>query len=400
MARGGKIEIPIAVDTSGVERSLSNGLVDPIEDAEDALKKLEKAGDNVDLDKSLDKAQTATKDLSRELDDARDDLKKLGFAAKDAGDDGRVGMDKIKGGAQELQSEIGSNLGEAVSSFRGDITDLGQVGQDTLGGLAATVAGAGPVGLLGAFALAAGAAGLGLFTAGQEEAKEKQDLLNESAANFASGYIDGINGAMSAAQVFAEINAIATDPARYQEAKDAASEWGVDVRTAMGAMAGDATALATAQEGLDRRTEEANRRLLEQEEQVDGTAGAVYDMADSVTAGAERMDGLTTALAMGKQQADEAAGALYNYATSAGEATDQTDDLGNKIVRLPDGKEIVVDAKTQRAYEDLDALEKKEINDKSATVILNVDDSKVRNYRPPVIQATTVFNPRMGAALY
>ncbi len=409
MARS-PIEIGIASETKAFRQGIESGIIDPLEDAEKALQDLAKTRgpeqlerDMRDAQKQTEKLKDETKDTARAIErDFADSYRSMKRDAEDAGDAGVDGMHRIKGGAQELQAEIGSNLGEAVSSFRGDISDLGQVGQDTLGGLAATVASAGPAGLLGAFALAAGAAGLGLFTANQEIATEKQELLNESAARFASGYTEGINGALSAAYVFAEINAIATDPERYKEAQDAANDWGVDVRTAMGALAGDATALATAQGSLDARTREANARLAEQEQAVDGNAGAVYDLDDAVKRGAERMETLNGAMAAGKEQADNAAGALFNYASSAGVATDQTDDLGNKIVRLPDGKEIVIDAETQRAYEDIDTLEKQRLNDKTLTVRILADrsdfDYKMRQMQDRANQGVTLqMNPRMGA---
>lgn len=42
MARG-EIKIPMAVDTSGIAREIDNGLVQPLEDAEDALKSLSRS---------------------------------------------------------------------------------------------------------------------------------------------------------------------------------------------------------------------------------------------------------------------------------------------------------------------------------------------------------------------
>lgn len=83
----------------------------------------------------------------------------------------------------------------------------------------------------------------------------------------------------------------------------------------------------------------------------------------------------------GADAAKLAAKLTYEYATSVGEATDRTDDLGNKIYALPDGKEIVVDANTKTAYEDIDAIEKRRIADK--TVRLIPDDSAIRNWQVP-----------------
>ncbi|WP_460776013.1 hypothetical protein [Microbacterium sp. GXF7504] len=385
MARS-PIEVGIAAETRAFRQGVEAGIIEPLEDAEKALKDLGKAKGPDQLEKSMKDAQRQTEKLADETKQtARTIEREFDDAYRDAKRSAADGLGGAREAAVELRQEIGQNLGETVSSFRGDMADLGQIGQDTLGGLAATAASVGGAGgMIGALGLAGAAAAWGAFTAGQEDARAKQEELNEAAANFASGYLDGINGAISAAQIFAEIQSIATDPERYQQAKDAAKEWGVSTEVAMGAMAGDATALATAQQGLRDRTAEAEAALAAQEEQVDKNAGAAYDLADSVKSGAERMEALTGALAQGKQQADDAAAALYNYATSAGEATDETDELGNKIVRLPGGKEVVIDAETKRAYEDLDAVEKRlaETNGKKATLKLQVDTSAWDNWTP------------------
>jgi uncharacterized protein YoxC len=356
-------EIGIGAETRGFDEQFKSGVIKPVENAVDAFKDLEKAASDTGKDgaRALDKLEDSLKDVQRQSE-------RTERAVDDIGTGGSQSFSRVREGAKEVTQEVGQNLGEAVSSIRGDMSDLGQVGQDTLGGLAATVASMGPAGLVGAFALAAGAVGLGALTAGMEEAKEKQEEVNATAARFAQGYIEGINGAISAASVFGEINSIATDPERYKQAREAATEWGVDVSVAMGAMAGDANALGVAQQALADRSAEASRRLAEQEVQVDQNAGAVYDLADSVAAGKDRMDGLTEALKLGHEQADSSAAAYYNYVTAVGHATDRTDDLGNKIYELPAGKEIVVDANTQRAYEDIDALEKRDIADKELAV--------------------------------
>jgi len=59
---------------------------------------------------------------------------------------------------------------------------------------------------------------------------------------------------------------------------------------------------------------------------------------------------------------------LADYARTAGRATGETDKLGNEIREMPDGKKIVIDAKTGEAYEEIDALEKKKIPTKTVPV--------------------------------
>lgn len=401
-------EIGIASDTKAFDQGFKSGVIRPVEDAVQAFEDLERQVDGADYSNVLD-LERDLKDTARAADDLGDDGKRsldklekalesaqretdqLGRKAREAGDDAGQGFGRMRAASEEVTQEVGSNLGEAVSSIRGDLSDLGQVGQDTLGGLAATVAGMGPAGLAGAFALAAGAVGLGALTAGQEEAKEKQEALNESAAKFAEGYIEGIDGAISASQVFAEINSIATDPERYKVAGENAKNWGIDVSTAMRAMAGDSTAIGTVEVALGKQKAamDANAQGADNMAQNIEAATTGQSSANSTyLAGKAALDELTNGLSMGAEQAANAQRALYDYAAQVGVATGETDDLGNSIYKLPGGKEIVMDAKTKQASEDVDAFENKVqgVRDKSVTVRADLDDSAIRNYRPATLR--------------
>ncbi|MDU0367676.1 hypothetical protein RWH45_10645 [Microbacterium sp. KSW4-17] len=405
------LTLDIAANTRQAQaqvKDLGKALDEVSDSLDDMAKDADRSGSKIE--RELDKVGDAGKEAGRDIESAGDkvertfdnmvrDAKKADRAVSDVGDNGGRSLGKVKDGAQEVQQEFGQNMAESVSSFRGDLQDLGQVGQDTLGGLAGTVAGMGPAGLAGAFALAAGAVGLGALTAAQDEAKEKQDALNESAAKFAEGYLNGINGAIDASQVFAEINAINTDPERYKQAGENAKNWGVDVSTAIRAMAGDATALGTIDAALDRQKAamDANSAGADNYAQSIEAATTGQSTANSTyLAGRDALDQLTGAMDQGRQQAENAQRALYDYAQTAGVATGETDDLGNSIVRLPGGKEIVMNANTKQANENVDAFEQnvQSVRDKTTTVHAVLDDSSVRLYRPPTIRvpAQVVFN--------
>jgi hypothetical protein len=382
------LSIDIAANTRAAQagvKDLSREL-DKVADALDDLAS-ESSSSGAKVERNLDDIGDAGKDAARDIESAGDriertfrdmaqDAKKADRAIEDVGDNGGRSLGKIRDGAQEVQQEFGQNLAESVSSVRGDLSELGQVGQDTLGGLAGTVAGMGPAGLAGAFALAAGAVGLGALTAGQEEAKQKQEELNDSAARFAEGYMTGINGALDAAQVFAEINSIATDPERYKVAGENAKNWGVDVSTAMRAMAGDADALGVIDQALQRQKDalDANAAGADNYSQaIEQATTGQSEANNTYLAGKDALDGLQSALALGREQAANAQRALYDYAVQTGVATGETDDLKNAIVALPGGKQVVIDAETQTAYEDIDAFEKRQIADK--TINVNADTS-------------------------
>lgn len=377
MARSGAIEIPVAVDTGGVEKSIQNGLIDPIEDAEDALKKLGKVDAGKDIDRDLAKAQDATEDLDKELDQTRKSLDKLGYAAKEAGSDGKKGMDKIKDGASEVQSEIGQNLGETVSSFRGDLSDLGQVGQDTLGGLAGTLANMGPAGALGAAGLGAVAAGVGVITDAFNKAKESADDAREAAFSFAYDTA----GALEAAGYTERISQWTSDTEKLKQAQDIAtgSGWAVvDVVDALASGGDKLTALGDAFAKNAEFTNVSIGRTLELNGVLDGTAEGYVSGA----AGAEL-----------------AAKANFEYAKAVGVATGETDDLGNAIVRLPDGKELVVNAKTGQAFEALDALENKNLTPKTLEVRANMQPYLTTLSAELSKNRTVTIMPRLGQKL-
>ncbi|CAI9386089.1 hypothetical protein [Microbacterium sp. T2.11-28] len=379
MARRGEIEIPIAVDTGGFEKGIRNGLIDPIEDAERALeelgksdpgselerdlKKAEDALDDIadtdvgrDLDREMKRAQDATEDLDDELDRARKGLDKLGYAARDAGDDGAKGMGKIKAGADEVTNEGFANAAEAVSSFRGDITDLGQIGQDTLGGLAGTLAGAGPAGIVGAIGLAAAAAGWGLITQNLEDQQEDADKLRERLAGAYQEAAEAGRDYLTVSQFIAESNDLMFNPDRAEEWKQLRSDAVVlqlDEGTIIKANLGDLTAQEVVRSQIAKKVQEARDADVELGDKLESGArkSALADIADRWSLITDETEKSADAA---RNAAKVTSDFLLDAAREAGTATSEVDKFGNELVRLPDGTEFVIDAKTQQAHQDMD----------------------------------------------
>lgn len=184
MARKNQYEIGIAADTSGLEKSISNGLVKPLDEAADAFDDLEKAAQSADLDRELDKAQKATNELDDELDDARDKLKRLGYAARDAGDDSRRGMDRAEEGVKEFGEEANSTAREAAASFNGSAEDILDAFQEVA---ANAFAGFGPAGAIAGLAIAAG---IGIAIGKFQEAAEAAEELRMKAVEYAGEAFD------------------------------------------------------------------------------------------------------------------------------------------------------------------------------------------------------------------
>ncbi|MGX1931722.1 hypothetical protein [Microbacterium resistens] len=130
------------------------------------------------------------------------------------------------------------------------------------------------------------------------------------------------------------------------------------------AMAGDTEALIEVRESLRAKEEQlseamdkvgGNTRGLSHEQRLlrqdvmEGTA-ALDLLTGAMDEGAQKFDVMSEAARLAEQR-------LYRTAEATGEATGRTDDLGNAIVRLPDGKEVVINAATQRASEDIGAFQ-------------------------------------------
>lgn len=399
MARGH--EILIAADTRDFEHGIRDGVIDPLTDADKELDKLKTAG--ADAGRGLDKLGDAARDLGRDgargadkltdaLRDAQRQSERTGASVADVGD---KSMHKLGEASAEVRQEWGQNMGEAVSSFRGDMSDLGQIGQDTLGGLAGTVAGMGPGGLAGAFALAAGAAGLGLLTQGITDAKQREEEAAQAAADWAAKFIEAGQTIMSGADIVGGVIDIATDPKQYQDAKKNAEDWGVSVGTAMRAMAGDSTSLAVVGSKVDALRDAWNEDAAAAHARADQSHETTKRILDEGAAYSEARDSYTKladARSGAIQTMNDVSEALRGVVDSATDATVQTDQLGNKLVTLPDGKQIVINAKTGQATDnvkafhgDVDKLPTTHVTDVRA-VVSAIDDSIIRNYQPRVIK--------------
>lgn len=117
----------------------------------------------------------------------------------------------------------------------------------------------------------------------------------------------------------------------------------------------------------------------------------MYDAKASLEGVASALDGAPAKIDAVSSAMERQASQLYDAALASGEATGRIDELGNAIYRMPDGKEVVVNAQTKKAYEDLDAVEKKALSDKTVWVRYRVDDREVQYYEPPTKRGTVVF---------
>lgn len=236
----GGFSIGVAADTRAFESGVKAGIIDPVEDAQDALQDLGRAGDKAgdglsrgsrDGELSLGKLGRAGKEAGDDIDrgarDAGRALDRLGRDGKDAGDDLEQGLkgaqkqtrltaddykamtakieaetakvkrqsqESFRGageGTAEFKDEALSNFSEVTSSFQGDMTSITDLAQGTFGGLASM---GGPASLaFGGIAVAVGLIGQALVQSGEDSDEFKQkieDLAQTKLGDLFSQYED------------------------------------------------------------------------------------------------------------------------------------------------------------------------------------------------------------------
>ncbi|MCM3779862.1 hypothetical protein [Microbacterium hydrocarbonoxydans] len=334
------------------DEDIKSALRDMGLNAKQAERAVERIGDEFkesgrDGERAIDKLEDSLKDAQRET-------KKLADDADDVGDRGKKGLGKLSDGAQEVVSEVGQNLSEAVSSVRDNLADLGQVGQDTLGGLAGTLAGSGPAGIVGAAGLAAGAVGLGLVTAELQKQQEAADRMRErigaayeGAAQDGRLFIDEQTKIADAMDLIFN-----TDRAdEYKRVLADATQLGLDRSTVIAANTGDLEAQQAVQQQINRLLEDSNSYELTGTTNKKTLKSDVADIRDRwrevVTTTQEYADKTATAT-------DYSSKVLLGLIESAGTAKEEVDELGNRLLTLPDGQKVLIDADTGQATANVD----------------------------------------------
>ncbi len=349
-------EIAIGLDAQPFERGMRAGIIEPTDAAAKALDKLgtetvtagrEGTREMGKLEDALRKAQKQTDYLDRSAD-------KVKRHAADMGDDGARSLGRLGDKGAEIGDELRQNIGETFSSFKGDLADLPQLAQDTLGGLA----GSGALGgIAGVAATAAGAAGLGLISAAMQQIAKDEEAAQQAAADWADKFIESGQRVATAGQQAAEMTAIYTDPEKYKTAAQSAKDWGVDVQTAVAAMAGNSTAIQAVTDSVNKLGDAARKRGDEARQGVgyEGALGAAVSQTQTqYDAARGSLDRLKDAQAEGRHRADEFSDSLLGIVSSAKDVGVEVDAVGNKVITLPDGKQIFIDAKTGQATTALD----------------------------------------------
>lgn len=340
MASKGHV-IQIASDTGAYEKGIKSGVIEPTENARDALEKLadNRSGDK--LAAQMQKAQRETKDLATEtkraadaIDDGfRDAYRKAAKSSDDA-------TDKMKHGAEEFRDEAKQSAREAAASFDGSAASIGDLFQEVA---ANAFSGFGPAGLLAGIAAAGG---IGAAIEGFNQVGQANEESQQRAAEWAQSYIDAGSLIIDSSTQVARMQDIATDPEKYKTAQENAKNWGVDVTTAMLAMSGNAGALEAAQTGLDDATRKVNRGMKDASGDIAEYAQGLTDLSVRTFNGKESLAQLRGEMESGSTAAQQVSEGFLRIVQGSADAAVEVDNLGNKLITLPDNTQVFIDAQT------------------------------------------------------
>lgn len=315
--------LSIGADTRGFSSAIKSGLINPLEDVEDAIDKASKSGDKVGegLEEGMRKAQRETKDARDDLDTLQNTIKDVNKAAKNFGVDGakdigdgvRRGTDDAKEGFNELKDESKSSGREAAASFSGEFSDVGDLIQE----LAANVfSGFGPAGVIAGIAAAAG---IGLVIAQFEKAGESSEAFKARVSELTQELIDVGDGAVGVEYIVDKLKemATATDDAEtsLSDLRDVADKSG-------GSYEDLAKAVAGAGEDLDKliESEKARKKALEETNEEEQKGLAYRDKVGGDDPRIEQTQKYIEYLEQAKAAQNAAAENEKNYADANGPA--------------------------------------------------------------------------------
>lgn len=325
-----------------------------VEDIGDEFKDAGREGD-----RAADKLEDSLKEVQREADRTSDDVGKI-----------RDGFRRAEEGAEEFKNEAKQTAKESAASFDGSADSIADAFQEIA---ANAFSGFGPAGLI---AGTAAALGIGAAAAGFEQVGEASEESRQRAADWAQAYVEAGGRILTTAITTAKVMEIATDPDMYVKATENAKNWGVDVSTAINAMAGESWALNAVNDSLVSSAEKINDEMREVGLQYDWTSESMTDLTTRTANGQRAFDELNGEMQRGAEQADALSQSLRNTAENTEGAITTVDEFGDRVTALPDGTTIYVDAETGQATTDLDLIERKVYampSDKEITARIKAD---------------------------
>lgn len=369
----GGYTVGIASETKAFKQGIESGIIDPLEDAQRELMDLGKARGPEQLERAMKDAEKATERLADETKDTARTIERefrdTYRSVKRSSDDG---MDGAKEGMKDFKEEANQTARESAASFDGSAESVVDAFQEIA---ANAFSGFGPA---GAIAGLAAAAGIGLAVGGFDQVGEATEESRQRAAEWAQSYVEAGGKVLTTAITTARVMEIATDPDMYSKATENAKNWGVEVSTAINAMAGETWALNAVNDSLTASAQKVNDEMSEVGIQYDWTAESMTDLTTRTANGQRAFDELTGEMQRGAEQADALSQSLRNTAENTQGAITTVDEFGDRVTSLPDGTTIYVDAETGQATTDLDFIERKAYGMPDAEIVARAATNQAR----------------------
>jgi hypothetical protein len=341
------IRLGVAADTREFDRGIKKGIIDPLDDASDALRDLAKDGDRAgsDLEGTFRDQQDATKKFERDIKSMGDTIRTTSKGAgrdldKGIGD----GLDKAGEGLGNFKEEAQNEAREAASSFSGEFSDVGDLVQSTL---ANALGGFGPI---GAAAGIAAAVGFGALTAAISADAEKNE---ERVNSMYQKMLESQGRYLEESVILSGVSEIQEDAAQLADAQKIATESGESLAVVLRALAGDVDALSEVNGALSDKQDALTKSM----EDTADSSGIVTLETDKQAAA---ISGAQDTLSKYTDVIDDASDKYNVYAEAARYANTETQQLAVEAARaagiirdIPSGKVIKITADTSTFVSDV-----------------------------------------------
>lgn len=369
------LQIDIAANTrqaQGQVKDLGESLEDVSDSLDDMAREAQRGGD---------KTEGALKDTGREVEKLEKKFKDLTDEAKtqtrkgaDVGDGYKKGFKEASEGADDFKQEAQQSAKETAASFDGSAESIADMFQEVA---ANAFGGFGPA---GAAAGLAAAAGLGLVFSEMQAQEEQAEKLRSRLNGLYQGALESGRDYIDQSQFIAESNDLRFNTDRADEWKQLqadAKKLGLEEADIIKANAGDMHAQLLVEQRINDLRKETygdttNIDMLRfQAQEMGGIEERWIDIRE-----------VTRAAKQESQNAAETNSRLWKEAIAGAESAEvAVDDFGNTLYKLPNGKEIVIEAKTGKATDDVSKFKTdtdaaiEQLNAKDVQIRLKVDDS-------------------------
>lgn len=221
------LSVGIGSETKAFEQGVKAGIIQPLENAIDALDELGRNNGPDQLEKGLRDAQERTEKLKRETKETAESIERqYRNSYRSMAQDADRGFDRSREAARSFKDEARQNFAEVASSFDGTMAGIADGIQGTLGGAAVAVGGVAGL-ALGTLGIIGGAT-LQRVSEDAEKAEERVQSMYDAFLESGLDYLTK----EQALSVLAEITG---DSGRLAAAQEQARRLGIPIQTVLAA---------------------------------------------------------------------------------------------------------------------------------------------------------------------